>query len=267
MEQHINIIIVSALLILLPLLAARNALVPILIISLFAIIALPLYWGMDTLVLFACIILLAVLIISLRIARKKGVFLLDSTMELKKWRIIARPFALLFIPIDIYAGHTFLLYLLGGLSVTFILTDLYRLIFKQKLPQFFKKTETRRFSSMTSFLVAIFIGFLLFPENIAYLCLAFITFGDMAGKLTGLKYGRKKLIHSRTLAGSLGFLTGCLFSGYVLLLMLDIRFSWLMIGAVCATLSELFSFSLDDNFTVTILTGTCLVALQYFQVI
>ena len=71
---------------------------------------------------------------------------------------------------------------------------------------FFKRTETKRFSSMTSFLVAIFIVFLVFPVSVSYLCLAFITIGDMGGKLIGLKYGRMKLIDARTFAGSLGFL-------------------------------------------------------------
>jgi dolichol kinase len=41
----------------------------------------------------------------------------------------------------------------------------------------------------------------------------------------------------------------------------------LLIGAVFATLAELFSINLDDNFTVGILTGGCLDALIYFQVI
>ena len=267
MEQHIQFMVISFLLIILPLIAARNVLVPVMVISAFLIITLPLYRGINTCVIIVCFMLLTVLIFSFRLAKKRSLFKLESKVELKKWRIIARPLALLFIPIDIYLGHTFLLYLLGGLSITFILTDLYRIIFGQKLMMFFKRTETKRFSSMTSFLVAIFIVFLVFPVSVSYLCLAFITIGDMGGKLIGLKYGRMKLIDARTFAGSLGFLTGCLFSGYLLQLLLDTRFSWLMVGALCATLTELFSFSLDDNFTVSILTGTCLVALQYFQVI
>ncbi|MFO7852177.1 MAG: hypothetical protein ACQERS_09315 [Bacteroidota bacterium] len=120
---------------------------------------------------------------------------------------------------------------------------------------------------MTSFVVAIFIVFLLFKENVAYLCLVFIIFGDMAAKFMGLKYGRIKIIQSRTLESSLGFLTGCLLAGYILMLIFGFRFSYLVIGAACATLAELFSFDMNDNFTVGILTGGCLAALQYFQVL
>jgi len=267
MEQDIQLILVSTLLILLPAVAARNLLVPAMVFFLFMLITLPLFFGINIWTVIVFFVLLALLALTIFLAKRKGVFTLESSVELKKWRIIARPFALLFIPINIYLGHTFLLYLLGILSIIFILTDLYRLLSRQELSLFFKKTEVQRFSSMTSFAVAIFIVFLIFHEEVAYLCLAFIIFGDMAAKLIGLKYGRTKIINTRTLEGSLGFLTGCIFAGYILLVIFDFRFSYLVIGALCATLSELFSFSMDDNFTVGILTGGCLAALQYFQVI
>jgi glycerol-3-phosphate acyltransferase PlsY len=267
MERHINLILVSLIIILLPLVAAGNALVPAMILFAFMLIIIPVYFGINIMTIITFFVLLTLLALTVMIARKRQVFMLNESVELKKWRIIARPFALLFIPIEIYLGPRFLLYLLGILSIVFILIDLYRLIFRQKLLLLFKRTEVRRFSSMTSFIVAIFIVFLLFPGKVAYLCLAFITIGDMAGKFIGLKYGAKKLIQARTLEGSLGFLTGCIFAGYILVVIFGIDFAYLIIGAVCATLFELFSFRMDDNFTVSILTGSCLVALQYFQVI
>jgi len=164
-------------------------------------------------------------------------------------------------------GQKFLLYLLGGLSLFFIGADLYRLFSKRRMSRFFKKNEFQRFSSMTSFLVAIFIVFLLFPAPVAYLCLCFILFGDMGAKLTGLRFGRTTIIHDKTLEGSLGFLTGSLYTGFILCTVLNIEFSYLIIGAFVATVVELFSYHMDDNFTVGILTGGCLMALKYFQVI
>jgi acyl phosphate:glycerol-3-phosphate acyltransferase len=267
MEQHIHLILVSALIILLTLMASRNVLLPVMVYFSFMVIVIPLYFGINIQTLITVVVLLALTIISVWLAKRKSILELESNAELKKWRIIARPFALLFIPLNIYLGHRFLLYLLGILSMLFMLTDLYRLISNHNLSLFYKKTENRRFSSMTSFVVAMFIVFLLFPPEVAYLCLIFVIFGDLAGKLIGLKYGRKKILHNRTLSGSLGFITGCIFSGFVLLLIFDIKFPYLLIGALCATLSELFSNKMDDNFTVGILTGACLVALQYFGVI
>jgi len=267
MEQNIHLILVTALIILLPLVAARNVLVPAIILFIFMLITLPLYFGINIIIVIVFIVLLALLAFTIWMAKGKRVFTLDRRVELKKWRIIARPLALLFIPINIYLGHTFLLYLLGVLSIIFILTDLYRLFSRKELSLFFKKAEFQRFSSMTSFLVAIFIVFLIFQANVAYLCLVFIIFGDMAAKLIGLKYGKRVIIHNRTLEGSLGFLTGCIIAGYILMLIFGFSFTYLMIGALCATLAELFSFSMDDNFTVGILTGGCLAALQYFNVL
>jgi glycerol-3-phosphate acyltransferase PlsY len=132
---------------------------------------------------------------------------------------------------------------------------------------FFKKAEFQRFSSMTSFLVASFIIFLLFAPEVSYLCLTFIIFGDMAAKLAGIGYGRTRIIHEKTLEGSLGFLTGCLFAGFLVISGFEIGFGYLVIGAVCATFAELFSHHIDDNFTVGIITGGCLQAMIYFQVL
>jgi len=89
----------------------------------------------------------------------------------------------------------------------------------------------------------------------------------MAGKLTGIRFGRTKIIQERTFEGLLGFLTGCYYAGFVIYFIFSIEFAYMLIGAVVADLAELFSFNLDDNFTVGILTGACLEALVYFQVI
>lgn len=190
-----------------------------------------------------------------------------STVELKWWRIIARPFAMLFIPLRILAGHRALLCLLGVLSAVFIAIDLYRIFSRRKMSLLFKRSEFQQFSSMTSFLVAIFIVFLLFPSGISYLCLTFIIFGDMAAKFTGIRFGRTKIIHGKTLEGSLGFLAGCLITGFLICTILDIPIGYLLLGSLCATVVELFSFRVDDNFTVGVITGGCLQALVYFQVL
>lgn len=220
-----------------------------------------------------CFLIVAAVMVILPLAgviclfRRKDMAVSGKDVELKKWRIIARPFALLFIPIHVFMGERVLLYLLGALSVIFIATDLYRLFSRRQLSLFYKKTEIQRFSSMTSFLVAVFIIFLLFPPEVSYLCLTFIVIGDMAAKITGLKLGRTKLIHGKTLEGSLGFLTGCLYAGSVICMIFRFPCSYLLIGALCATLAELFTFYVDDNFTIGILTGVTLQALHYFQVI
>jgi dolichol kinase len=267
MGADLHIWLVLAMLVIFPAIASRDIFMPALFVFSFLVILLPVRYGAGRWALLLAGICLLVLAVAVAVARRKSVFSIDTKIELKWWRIFARPFALLFIPINIYLGNRFLLYLLGILAIIFICTDLFRLFSRRPLSLFFKKTEIQRFSSMTSFLVAVFIVFLLFPPEVAYLCLGFIIFGDIVAKFTGIKYGRIKIIHDRTLEGSLGFLTGCIYIGFILCSIYDIGFGHLLFGSLCATLAELLSFNMDDNFTVGILTGGCLMALRYFQVI
>ena len=266
METNAEFILVTLLIMLLPAIAARNLYLPLVALSSFLVFALPLHFGWNAWTL-PCASASLLTCIAVPLLRRKRMWNLPANTELKIWRIAARPFALLFIPIRIYAGDRFLLYLIGILALIVISIDLYRLFSRRQLSLLFKRSEIHRFSSMTSFLVAAFLIFLLFPTDIAYLCLVFILFGDMAAKFFGLGFGRIRIVQERTLEGSLGFLTGCLYAGFLAASLFDIPFSKLLAGALFATLFELFSFNLDDNFTVGILTGGCLMALHYFQLL
>jgi len=262
-----HILIISSLLVLSSAISSRTLKVPLMVLCSFSAIILPVIYGLSLCIFLITGISILIFLALTCIYYKKEFFKFDRSHEIKWWRIFARPFALLFIPINILFGHKFLLFLLGILCIIFISSDLYRLFSKKHLPAFYKKSEIHRFSSMTSFLVAIFIIFLLFRPAIAYLCLTFILFGDLAGKIFGLKFGRIKIFQQRTLEGSLGFLTGSLYFGFIICSIFQINFSYLMIGAFCATIFEHFSFYFDDNFTVGVLTGGCLEALIFFNVI
>ena len=194
----------------------------------------------------------------------RRLFVIDPEIEMKWWRVIARPFALLFIPIDLLFGRTPLLLLIGGLGIVVIGTDIFRLFSRHQLQQLFKKKEIKRFSSITSFLVAIFIIFLVFPAAIPYLGLAFITIGDMFSKIIGIKFGKVKLFRNRTLEGSLGFLAGSFMSGWVIYSLLPVPLYAAIAGPLFAAAAELFSMDLDDNFTVGVITSGFLFALRYF---
>jgi glycerol-3-phosphate acyltransferase PlsY len=192
------------------------------------------------------------------------IFLIDPEIEVKWWRVIARPFALLFIPIDLLFGRNPLLFLMAGIGVILIGTDIFRMLSRHQLRQLFKRKETKRFSSMTSFIVAIFIIFLVFPGVIPYLGLAFITIGDMFSKIIGIKFGKVTLFRDRTLEGSLGFLAGSFMAGWVIYMLLPVPLYAVIAGPLFAAAVELFSMDLDDNFTVGIVTSGFLFALNYF---
>jgi dolichol kinase len=197
-------------------------------------------------------------------AARGGVFRIPPGIELKAWRIIARPFALLFIPIDVLWGPRVLLIVVGGVAAVFIAADLARIFFNIHSNALYKKGERKAFSSMTAFLVAVFVVFLLFPRPVSWLSLAFLTIGDLYGKLIGIRFGRTRLVGRRTLEGSMGYVTGALVAGAIMHTVVAFPVLYLAIGAVAAAAIELFSRDIDDNLTVGLLSGAILSVVKVF---
>jgi dolichol kinase len=267
LEPIYQLTVIACLLVVAAAVSTRGIVVPLLVLLSFVAVILPIRYGLSGwTVLSSCTATILFFTIFFLWGRKMTVKK-EKTVEMKWWRIYARPLALVFIPFRVYLGHRSLLYFLGGLCILFLGTDLYRILAGRKMSFAFRKEEFRRFSSMTSFLVAVFIVFLLFPPEVSYLCLTFMIFGDVIAKFTGMGFGRTGIVHGKTLEGSLGFLSGCLFTGFVISSVFQIPFGYLIIGAFCATVVELFSHHVDDNFTVGIITGGCLQALIYFKVL
>jgi dolichol kinase len=231
----------------------------------FLSIVIPLELGAGTAALTLSLLAWFLLGLSIRNCLRHGVFSFGTSKEMKWWRVIARPFALLFIPIDRLFHRTPLLLLLGALALIFSGLDLFRMATRFQLAQLFKKSEVKRFSSMTSFLVSIFIIFLVFPDSIPYLGLAFITVGDLFSKIIGIRFGKTELLKSRTLEGSLAFVAGSFLAGWVLYSVLrTVPLYAALGGPVFAAAVELFSGPLNDNFTVGIISCGFLYALRYF---
>ncbi len=189
---------------------------------------------------------------------------LERRRELKIWRLAARPFALLFIPLDLLAGRRVLLIVAGAVCLVFVGLDVYRYVSRRRLAAMYKEKEARRFSSMTYFLLGLFLTFLVFPDELPYLPLAFSTVGDLCGKLAGMRFGTTPLFRDRTLQGTAAFAAGSLLAGWLLHRLLDLPLVHVLAGAPFAALVELFSNLLDDNFSILLLTGGFLAALRYF---
>ena len=221
--------------------------------------------GVDAIGILCFLIAVVVFSIGLYGAISQRCFVFGRDVDTRHWRIIARPFALLFIPIDIYSGRKSLLFLMGIISLVFIVTDIVRFATKVSLPMVFKRGEGRRFSSMTSFLVSNFISFLVFSDGIPYFALTFITIGDLFSKFCGVRFGRIVLFRGKTLEGSLGFLAGSYVACYLLSTLLPLRTLWVVVGPFAAAATELLSVDIDDNFSVSIVSGGILAALNYFM--
>ena len=194
----------------------------------------------------------------------------DENFNAHWWRVATRPFAFLFIFFYLVFTQIVALLIIGIVAIAFIVLDIMRFLNKQtnelltvKIKSIFRKGEEKKFSSMTIFLVATFISILLFEKNIAITALTFLIFGDIFSKIFGLAYGRHK-IFQKTLEGTLAYFGCVLICGFVLYNILEINFYILLIGGIAAPLVELFSFQLNDNFTVSLISGSVMTVAKVF---
>lgn len=183
------------------------------------------------------------------------------------WRIWARPFALLFIPLYIFTSKFVVLLIIGIILAIFSLLDILRILVRRienffqveitKNFKIFREKEVGRVSSITNFLLGTFISFVLFEKEVAFASLGFNSLGDIMAKWVGINWGRTKLFKNsdKTLEGSIGFLSMsfviCFFLWFKGVLPLYI----LLIGAIISFIVEALPNVIDDNFSVPIISG------------
>jgi len=93
----------------------------------------------------------------------------------------------------------------------------------------------------------------LFTVPIAVTALLFLTIGDSAAALVGMKWGRTTLVPGKTLEGTLACLVSCCIIGIVVP---GVPFIAGITGALVASTVELLGIgTLDDNFGIPILSA------------
>uniref|UniRef100_A0A7C3RNB1 Glycerol-3-phosphate acyltransferase n=1 Tax=Dictyoglomus thermophilum TaxID=14 RepID=A0A7C3RNB1_DICTH len=184
------------------------------------------------------------------------------------WRIMSRPFALFFIPLTIIFSRIFVIILIGIILALFFTIDLLRILLWKvenffqfeffKNFRIFKEKEKGRVSSITNFLLGIFLSFVLFDINISFASLGFTSLGDMMAKWIGINFGERKIFKSskKTLEGSLGFLCASITCAFFLWYFNILPFYLVFIGAIIASIVEAVPNPIDDNFSVPIISGT-----------
>lgn len=221
--------------------------------------------------IFFTLILAQIVAIGLyNIIHRKLIVIKDENFKARWWRVATRPFAILFVIFYIFYSQGVALVIIGIVALVFIGLDVSRIIHKQtdellteRIKLIFKKSESKKFSSMTIFLCAAFITMLLFEKNIAISALVFLIFGDIFSKIFGLAFGRHK-IFDKSLEGTLAYVGSVLIIGYILFTLLNINLGILIVGGITAPLVELFSFQLNDNFTVSLISGTTMTVAKFF---
>lgn len=180
------------------------------------------------------------------------------------WRFYIRPFAILLAIYYLQSGRTNALVLIGTVAALFLFFDFIRLVSKKinvflfrSIRNLYKSKEYKKFSSITLFLLAIFLTVLLFEKSVAILAVSFLIFGDFFSKFFGLQFGRVK-VFQKTLEGSLAHFCACLIIGFILLQSLSISVLIFLAGAFVAALVELLPMGVDDNFSVSLLSATAM---------
>ena len=102
----------------------------------------------------------------------------------------------------------------------------------------------------TYYLMSAFLCIFLFAKTLAIVCIFFMVLGDMAAALVGKKWGRTKLLGSKSLEGSAACFIVC-----VAIALVQLNPIIAVIGALVATIVELIPVPIDDNLTVPLISG------------
>jgi glycerol-3-phosphate acyltransferase PlsY len=183
------------------------------------------------------------------------------------WRTVARPFALLFIPLGLALQRSTLLILIGCVLALFFLLDLFRILIPkveslsqvELLPGFrlCNKEEQGKISSMTDFLLGLFLCFLLFDRNIAFASLGFVSLAAWLAELVEVNFGKRRIFaqSERTLEGSLAFVSGAVTVAYFLLSGGLVPLHVAGIGALAALIIAVIPNRVDETFAIPLISG------------
>ena len=128
---------------------------------------------------------------------------------------------------------------------------------------FLRDSEEKSLTGMTYLLCGVFLTIALFPREIATLSLFMLAFGDPSASLVGVRWGRDKLIGSKSLQGTLASFVVCTIVAAIFFFSREIMLPRLALASVLAGLigaiAELFPFGkLDDNFSFPLLSASLL---------
>ena len=88
--------------------------------------------------------------------------------------------------------------------------------------------------------------------------IAVLGYGDPVAALIGRRFGRHKLVHGRSLEGSVAFFTSGLVGSFAIASLFAPGVAWITLlaialaGACAGTLAELFGLRIDDNLSVAV---------------
>jgi dolichol kinase len=183
----------------------------------------------------------------------------------KGWHILG-----LAVPALYYFGllsKQWALILIGAAAITVVTLEIFRYtnrtfatVFTRAFRRIMRTEEYGTFNATIPYLISSFLVLLVFPRVIAWVALAFLSFGDTAAELVGRPAGRVHIAEGKTLEGTLACFSVCFLVGWYFL-----GWQLALVGAAAAALAELVSGGLADNFTVPLAAGAAVWLAGYFS--
>lgn len=102
----------------------------------------------------------------------------------------------------------------------------------------------------TYYIISTFLCVLFFGKTLAIVCIFFMVLGDLVAALVGKKWGRTKLIGTKSLEGSAACFVVC-----AIIALVKLHPVIGIVGALVATIVEMLPVPIDDNLTVPLVSG------------
>ena len=187
--------------------------------------------------------------------------------------VTATAYALLF-------THEQVIHLFGTIACIVYVVDRVRIAYPEAVARrapwvnrlFLRAEEQVRESAMIPYAIAVLLTVLTVPKPAALVAIYTLAVADPLAAVVGIRYGRRRLAHNRTLEGSLAFL-GATLTIAICVLVWGTDAPGLAIAAASGTIAvgaagfELVPLRLDDNLTIPLFVGfTTWIVAAFFRI-
>jgi dolichol kinase len=156
------------------------------------------------------------------------------------------------------AGRLVAVTLVSALLAALIIVEFLRVKGRVKMSFVTRQLKEKELSKPTGsafYCVAALVTFLIFDEYPACAAMFVLALADPASSIVGRLYGKRKLLHGKTTKGTTAFF----FTALITLMCFPFAPWTVLVGALTATVTELFSAKLiDDNLSIPLLTALAL---------
>ncbi|RLD56243.1 MAG: phosphatidate cytidylyltransferase [Bacteroidetes bacterium] len=123
-----------------------------------------------------------------------------------------------------------------------------------------RKHEAHEFTGATYLLISSIFCIAIFPSDIAFISLCFLSIGDTLAAIIGLPFGKRKLLGTKkSLEGSIA----C-FAGTFIFALFFINPFIAFFGSIATTFAEFSRLPIDDNFKIPIISGMVMCIISIF---